>query len=272
MRNRPLIPALILAGGLGTRLRKVVGELPKPLAPVGGRPFLVWLLTRLERLGFRDVYLSVGYKHERILETIGECFGAIRLTYIVEEEPLGTGGAIRQAVGRISSSELLVLNGDTLAVFDPIQFVAIARTSQVPFAMALAAVDDASRYGRVCTDDRGRIIRFLEKGTSGPGLINAGVYWMRRDIFAGATLSDKFSFETDFLGNRIGGLDFRGISCVKAFIDIGVAEDYEMAQSLVPRLVEAERLSAIVETLSAGTPRSRDGALEEDLDGVENNG
>lgn len=230
-----MIPALILAGGLGTRLREVVGELPKPLANVAGRPFLWWLLKRLQAEGISETYLSVGYRHELVEERMGSQYGEMALHYVVEMEPLGTGGGIRQALQRMPNGEALVLNGDTLALLDNQKFIACAHASGADVAMALVRVEDASRYGTVLLDEAGRVRSFVEKGASGAGLINAGVYWMRTSLLKDINaLPERFSWEQDFLAPRVDALRILGVPLVNNFIDIGIPHDYALAQRLVP--------------------------------------
>jgi D-glycero-alpha-D-manno-heptose 1-phosphate guanylyltransferase len=226
---------LILAGGLGTRLREVVGAVPKPLADVAGKPFLWWLLRRLEFSGVSRAYLSVGYRADTIERVMGGG-GSLSLSYIVEDEPLGTGGAIKNALGQIRDDEVVVINGDSLAVFDFGLFLEKARNSDANVVLALAQVNDASRYGTVVADKAGRITAFMEKGRSGPGIINAGVYWMKRTVLESVPLR-TFSFETDFLAARLSSVPIAGIECVSDFIDIGVPEDYHLAQVKVPEFV-----------------------------------
>ncbi|MBB1635741.1 nucleotidyltransferase family protein [Cupriavidus sp. UME77] len=231
-------PALILAGGLGTRLRSVLGDLPKPMADVAGKPFLWWLLKQLENQGLRDAYLSVGYRHEQVRAGMGDTFGEMRLHYIVEEEPLGTGGAILKAVAEIPGDDVLVFNGDTLAVVDLAAFVADAEATRADVALAVANVSDATRYGTVEIDDARRICAFIEKGRNGPGLINAGVYHLRKAALADRPgLPQRFSFEQDFLGRFIDEIHLSAHPGVSDFIDIGVPDDYRAAQTRVPALI-----------------------------------
>lgn len=232
-----MIPVLILAGGLGTRLRGVIGEKPKPLAEVAGRPFLWWLLHHLEAQGGSEVFLSVGYRHELVSETFGERFGRIRLRYVIEDEPLGTGGAILNAIRQMPSEEFLICNGDTLALLDLARFVDEAHRSECDVAIALADVPDASRYGSVVVGEDGIVRRFVEKGVTGPASINAGVYFLRRDAMTDRSLPQRFSFEQDFLAGELSALRVVGLRVVSAFIDIGIPEDYSLAQTRVPALL-----------------------------------
>lgn len=233
-------PALILAGGLGTRLRSVIGEVPKPMADVAGKPFLWWLLRQIETQGVADTYLSVGYRHEQVRSGMGDHFGAMRLHYVIEDEPLGTGGAVRKALAEMPEDEVLVFNGDTFAALDLAPFVAAAQAKQADVAIAVAEVADADRYGTVDADETGMIRAFQEKGRQGAGRINAGVYYLRKAVLLhDSTLPERFSLEQDFLAQRVGKLRLLALAGVSDFIDIGVPEDYQTAQTKVPALLGA---------------------------------
>jgi D-glycero-alpha-D-manno-heptose 1-phosphate guanylyltransferase len=233
-----MIPAIVLAGGLGTRLRSVVPDLPKPMAEVAGKPFLWWVLRRLEEQGVADVYLSVGYKRETIAGYFGDAFNAMRLHYVIEDEPLGTGGAIAKAFAQIPGDEAFVLNGDTMALLDLAALSAAGREGAADVTMAVAHLDDAARYGAVDYEPTvaRRVVGFREKGQTGPGYINAGVYWLRRDALARYALPQRYSFEQDFLHAHLADLQVHAVPSVSDFIDIGVPEDYALSQTAVPAM------------------------------------
>ena len=234
-----MIPAIVLAGGLGARLRSVVPDLPKPMAEVAGKPFLWWVLRRLEQQGLTDVYLSVGYKREVIEGYFGDAFGALRVHYVVEDEPLGTGGAIAKAMAAIDGDEAFVLNGDTMTI---VEFAELSSAAAVPGAdlvMAVAKLDDVARYGAVDFDTAPprRVTAFREKGQTGAGYINAGVYLLKRAAFERYAMPERFSFEQDYLHAHLAELHVHAVPAVSQLIDIGVPEDYALAQTLVPRMV-----------------------------------
>ena len=161
--------AIILAGGFGTRLREVVADLPKPLAPVAGRPFLVWLLDSLASEGLRHVVLATGYMADAIESFAGRDWNGMALDYSREHQPLGTGGAVRLAAGRMDDGEgVHVINGDTYLRYSPRALEAAASVEGVDAAIALAHVEDVSRYGAVEVE-AGKVAAFSEKGGSGPG-------------------------------------------------------------------------------------------------------
>ena len=223
--------AIVLAGGFGTRLRHVVPDLPKPLAPVAGRPFLSIVLEQLCAQGFESAVLSVGYRHEAIRHAFGDRFERLALTYAVEDRPLGTGGAIRLAARLCTGTDVLVLNGDSFVEVNFAQMLALHREAQAMLTLCAVEVADASRYGRILVEDS-RIAGFAEKGASGPGLVNAGVYLMRRDLLEHLGLPDVFSFEQDVLSALLPELRPRVHRTRGRFIDIGVPEDYALAQAM----------------------------------------
>lgn len=230
-------PVLILAGGFGTRLKSVVPDLPKPLADINGKPFLWWLLCHLENEGVKEVYLSVGYLHAQIQQFFGHQFNQLNLHYIIENEPLGTGGAIKNACKQIPSNEILILNGDTLAICSLRNFFTASEQYASKLMLAVAKVNDASRYGTVIINNHHQIIGFAEKGKIGPGLINAGIYLLNQSIFDCFDLPDKFSFESDLLTKHLNQLNLIAYDEVTDFIDIGIPEDFKLAQHKVPSMI-----------------------------------
>jgi D-glycero-alpha-D-manno-heptose 1-phosphate guanylyltransferase len=224
-----MIDAIVLAGGMGTRLRPVTGDLPKPMAPVAGRPFLEILLSTLARKGLRRAVLSLGYRAERIRDHFGARFAGVELDFEIEPVPLGTGGAIRRALARCRTSTALVVNGDTLLDLELDTLLGFGRSPDCPVLVA-RAVDDTARYGRLDVE-RGRLIAFAEKSGSGPGLVNTGHYRLPCHLFEGQALPEAFSIEHDFLAPRAADLGIEVFVSHGTFIDIGVPEDYARAQS-----------------------------------------
>lgn len=222
--------AIVLAGGFGTRLASRLNNIPKPMAPVAGRPFLEILLGHLGRNGCTRVLLSVGHLHEVIQNHFGACFAGLDLEYVVEQEPLGTGGAIRAALRRVQQASALVLNGDTFLAADLRAMMAEHERAGAVFSMAVAQQPEIGRYGGVVVES-GRVVGFEEKGRTGPGWINAGVYALRRDLAWPAELADKFSFERDFMMPRVESLAPVAFPVEGFFLDIGVPEDLDRAQT-----------------------------------------
>lgn len=226
--------AIVLAGGLGTRLRGVVPDLPKPMAPVAGRPFLEWVLDRLVDAGFDAVVLAVGYRHEAIRTHFGKRYRGLALRYSVEEQPLGTGGAIRLAGALIEGESPFVLNGDTCLEVDYRAMAAAHDAAGASMTMAVHRVGDVARYGSLDVRD-GRVVGFTEKGPGGVGLINAGTYLLSHRLFDLMPDDRAFSFEQDLLVPELRALRPLAFVAEGRFIDIGVPDDFARAQELFAR-------------------------------------
>ncbi|QNN47837.1 nucleotidyltransferase family protein [Thermomonas brevis] len=223
--------AIVLAGGLGTRLRTVVADVPKPLAPVAGRPFLAWLLDRLANAGLRRCILATGHRAGMIEQAIGARWRDMEIAYSVESEPLGTGGAIRLAASHLQGSAAHVLNGDTWLDYLPAALEAAALTARAPMAIALARMDDVTRYGAVDVCGT-RAMDFREKGESGVGWINAGCYFLGAAALSALPARAAFSFEREVLQPCALAGQVAAFTDTSGFIDIGVPEDFARAQSM----------------------------------------
>ncbi|WP_456426824.1 nucleotidyltransferase family protein [Desulfurobacterium sp.] len=219
--------AIVLAGGLGTRLRKVIKDVPKPMADVNGKPFLKYLLTFLAKQKIEKVILSVGYKYEIIKNYFGKSFLGMELVYSVESEPLGTGGGIRKSLSFIDSKEVFVMNGDTFFDVDLKKLFLFHKEKSSVLSVALKPMKQFDRYGSVKLDRNKRIIGFEEKKYYESGLINGGIYLLNKDFFLSFDLGAKFSFEKDFLEKYYNFYAFYGLEFEEYFIDIGIPEDYE---------------------------------------------
>ncbi|MBT0605897.1 D-glycero-D-manno-heptose 1-phosphate guanosyltransferase, partial [Campylobacter lari] len=211
---------IVLAGGLGTRLKSVVQDLPKPMAPINGKPFLTFVLEYLKKQGITEVILSVSYKYELIQEYFKDEFEGMKIHYNVEKELLGTGGAIKDAL-KLIQNQAYVLNGDT--IFD-IDLKKLALNDS-KICIALKQMQNFDRYGTVNVDDRGIVMSFEEKIFKKQGLINGGVYLLKKDIFDEFDLEKKFSFE-EFLQSNCNALKIQTQIFDDYFIDIGIPEDY----------------------------------------------
>lgn len=233
--DRVIDTAVILAGGFGTRLAAVVSDVPKPMAPIAGRPFLERLLDRLASQGIGRAVLAVGYRSQAIRDHFGSGRAGMQLQYSEEPEPLGTGGALRLAFESQDLQQAIALNGDTWC---DVELRALSRThaaARTAATLTLVHQTDASRFGTVEVDDRGRVAGFREKRSdAGPGLINAGVYALDRAVFDLAPAGARFSFENDVLQARAAeGLFAAHVARNATFIDIGVPDDYARAQTLL---------------------------------------
>ena len=222
--------AIILAGGLGTRLSGVVSDLPKPLAPVNGRPFLNYTFRYLLRNQIAKAILATGHLHHKIEEAYGKRYKGLDLDYSVERQPLGTGGCIRRAFDRVSSDDILIINGDTFFNVQVDGMLTQHETTNAVLTIALKPMQNISRYGIVRTEST-RVISFEEKKKVDAGQINGGVYLARRQLFDGFELPKRFSFEEDFLKKFTSRLMMHAYVSDAYFIDIGVPEDYQRAQS-----------------------------------------
>ena len=222
--------AIVLAGGLGTRLAARLKGIPKSMAPVAGRPFLEILLNQLNAAGCTRTLLSVGHLHRVIQDRFGAAHRGMALDYVVEREPLGTGGAIRAALACATEESVLTLNGDTLLQADYGAMMAFHAEQAAAMTMAVTHRNDVARYGGVLIRD-GCVTGFQEKGRVGPGWINAGAYVLRKDMPWPAHLPEKFSFETDFLAPQITRLTPAAYVVNGLFLDIGVPEDLDRAQT-----------------------------------------
>ncbi|EAK4444401.1 D-glycero-D-manno-heptose 1-phosphate guanosyltransferase, partial [Campylobacter jejuni] len=182
--------AIVLAGGLGTRLKSVVQDLPKPMAPINGKPFLAFVLEYLKKQGITEVILSVSYKYELIQECFKDEFDGMKIRYNIEKELLGTGGAIKDAL-KFIQNQAYVLNGDTIFDIDLKKIV----LNDSKICIALKQMQNFDRYGTVNIDDQGIVTSFEEKVFKKRGLINGGIYLLKKDIFDEFDLEKKFSFE-----------------------------------------------------------------------------
>ena len=221
--------AIVLAGGYGTRLKAVVPDLPKPMAPIGGRPFLEILLAGLAANGFSRVVLSLGHMAGVIRKHFGSRYANMEIVYEIEESPLGTGGAVRQAMEQVLSDHVYVLNGDTYLALEAAAVEQLWNNFHQPIIVA-REVSDTSRFGRIEVSD-GLVVKFCEKGIGGGGLINAGCYVLQKATLNSFALGTPFSMEQDFLEEAVRRSVFRVFVSHGQFIDIGVPEDYLRAQS-----------------------------------------
>jgi D-glycero-alpha-D-manno-heptose 1-phosphate guanylyltransferase len=227
------IPALILVGGLGTRLRSVLSDRPKALAPVAGGPFLRFLFNQLQAAGVRRAVLCTGYRAHQVEETFGSRYGDLALSYSQEETPLGTAGALRLALPRLDAELALVLNGDSYVDCSLAEFHAWHRQHGFAGSLLLTWVEDAARFGTVDVDATGRIQAFREKqGLSGPGWINAGIYLLPRQLLEALPADRPVSLEREafpaWLLRGLGGCSRRA-----AFLDVGTPESLAQAEAFL---------------------------------------
>lgn len=227
-----MMEAIILAGGMGTRLRGIVADIPKPMAPVNNKPFLYYIFQWIELYPFNKVVLSVGFKQEKIVDYFGYSFNNIPIEYVIEEKPLGTGGAVKFALQRTKEKNILVINGDTYFPIDLQKFFSFHIENNHQFSIALKRMKDISRYGSVeCQENT--IIKFNEKRISQDGLINGGIYLIDRQFMESKHLPEVYSLEKEILEKEAGSSVLKCMVFDDLFIDIGIPEDYHRAESIM---------------------------------------
>jgi D-glycero-alpha-D-manno-heptose 1-phosphate guanylyltransferase len=224
------VEAIILAGGLGTRLKSLVPDVPKAMAPVAGRPFLEILLCELERKGFTRVVMSVGYLSDQIVSYFGSRVRSLSVSYVRENQPLGTGGAVRLALTHCVMDHTFVFNGDTFLDLEADEVELMWQSRLRPIVVG-REVEDTKSFGRLLVND-GRVVGFTEKGVSGPGLINAGCYVFGRHQLDAFPLNQPFSIELDYFQKAVLSTYFDVFCTDGMFIDIGVPADYLRANKL----------------------------------------
>lgn len=230
--------AIILAGGLGTRLRDLTGDIPKSMATINGRPFLEYLLDYLDRWGLRRVILSVGYHKELIIEHFGNQYKSMELAYAVEDEPLGTGGAIINALRHVQGFSTFIINGDTYFDVNLQRLDDFRRIKEADLVLGMRFEIDPARFGVLEFDNNNRITHFYEKSEGiEEGYINGGTYVLRKDYLLRFGLPEKFSFEKDFLQKYYTTEEFYGMRCFSYFRDIGVPGDFQKAQDEFKKLL-----------------------------------
>jgi len=231
IHNTTGLIAVVLAGGLGTRLRTVLPHWPKVLAEVEGQPFLKYLLDQLAYFGIREVVLCIGYLGEQIENHFGGRYKTLRVHYSKELQPLGTAGALRSAFSFMNSDTMLVMNGDSYCEFDLRKFTDWHINHESGATVLLTHKTDSGRYGTVLVASDGRITDFVEKKFhSRPGWINAGVYLVSREMVASIPTGCEASLERDIFPTWLSRPFFAYKSCGR-FIDIGTPESYREAEA-----------------------------------------
>lgn len=224
--------AAILAGGLGTRLRSRIADRPKVLALVHGRPYLSYLLEQLAGAGLRTVVLLTGYLAEQVQATFGDSYAGMRLAYSSEPSPLGTAGALRRALPFLSSSTILLLNGDSYCAASLPEFWEFHQRQAADFSLVLIRQEDCSRFGRVQVTPEGRVVCFEEKAQAGgAGWINAGIYLIQRKLIEELPADRPLSLERDFFPDWVGRKRFCGFARTGRFLDIGTPESYAQTET-----------------------------------------
>lgn len=227
--------AIILAGGLGTRLREAVPHMPKCMAPVAGRPFLAYVIDALRMQGIQRFVFSLGYKWESIHAYLKEEYPTLIYKNSIETEPLGTGGAIKLALQYCQTQNVLIANGDTLFEVDLLQLLNMHQINKAACTIALKPMHNFDRYGVVQKEENGLVTSFQEKKFYTKGFINGGIYLLRKDAFLQKNLPQKFSFEKEYLENYVNEHHYYSAVFETYFIDIGIPDDYNKAQQDLAR-------------------------------------
>ncbi len=220
---------IILAGGLGTRLRSVVADLPKCMASVNGKPFLSYVINYFQQQGINDFIFSLGYKHEAIEEFLNNQYSILNIQYSIEEEPLGTGGAIKKACSFVNNENIFITNGDTLFKADIPSLQNFHQSKNADCTLALKLMTNFYRYGVIELNEDDSIKSFNEKKYYKDGFINGGLYMLNVSKFLSESFPEKFSFETAYLEKFYHQHKMFGLIQDDYFIDIGIPEDYERA-------------------------------------------
>jgi len=236
MATKPPDTLVVLAGGLGTRLRSVVPDLAKPMAPVAGKPFLEYLLRRWVRLGIERFVLSVGFKHETITNYFGESFEGVPITYVIEHSPAGTGGGLLLSAAEVEGN-FFALNGDTFFDVDVAEMVRIHEAHTADWTFALFRSEDKERYMSVSVDGQGFIRAFGQAPDTASFLVNGGVYLIRKAAIDHLSVSQApLSLESELLPSLLSsGARMLGVEQKGSFIDIGVPGDYARAAATILR-------------------------------------
>ena len=222
--------AIILAGGLGSRLSSLQLQVPKPMAPVHEIPFLSYILAYLSQNGIKQVIIAAGYRHEVIINHYGDQFDAIPLRYSIEYSPLGTGGAVLQALKLCAEEEVYICNGDTFFAVDLPQMQHYHNAQCAQLTVATKTLKNFDRYGAIQVSPEQRILGFEEKKFTSKGQINGGIYIINRSWFLGCYWPEQFSFERDILEAYTKKALLYAFPSNGYFIDIGIPEDYQKAE------------------------------------------
>lgn len=226
---------IVLAGGLGTRLRSVVADRPKCMAPLNGQPFLYYLLRYLHQQGIGHAVLSLGYLSEQVIDWCNSTFLPLRVSFAVEPEPLGTGGGIIHALHFLENDETFIVNGDTFFEADLNALHEFHHSHNSSLSLALKPLQQFDRYGSILLNASQQISAFREKQYCESGLINGGIYLTTASFLKSLSLPAKFSFEKEVLEPGVATGKLYGFISDTYFIDIGIPEDYEAAKlKLIP--------------------------------------
>ena len=229
-KSQNMKEAIILAGGFGTRLQSVVKDVPKPMAPVAGNPYLVYLVRYLKNYGVEHIVLSVGYLAEVVEDYFKDEYLGIKISYSKEDSPLGTGGGIRLALEKCTKKNVIILNGDSFFDVDINKLKKFHKRHKAQVSLGVREVENVGRYGEVVLNDKNEIVKFSEKSDkSESGLINGGVYLMKREALDAYELNSKFSLEQDYFQKQADTKTLYAKEFNSYFIDIGIPTEFDRA-------------------------------------------
>lgn len=250
--------AIILAGGLGTRLRSVVADLPKCMAPVNDIPFISFVIAYLKNEGVERFIFSLGYKSEMVKEYLDTHFTELEKVYVIEKEQLGTGGAVKKACESVKGQDVVIVNGDTIFNISIPDLYILHHAQDAACTIALKELENFDRYGTAGFNKEGIITAFNEKKFCTRGFINGGIYILNVKRFRQKHLPEKFSFEKDYLEKYVKDAAFMSAVFYNYFIDIGIPEDYELFQQLISNSPDIKKSGSsddgfgiIIETIGA---------------------
>ena len=230
------VTGVILAGGMGTRLRQVVSDRPKVMAEIKGKPFILYLLDQLAEVNIERVIISTGYMGSLIEEAIGFSYKGLQVDYSREDTPLGTAGALKLAEQIVDAEYCLVMNGDSYTEFDAISLFMSGKQKNANITLVVKALDETDRFGVVCKNENNEIIDFMEKGSNkGAGFINTGVYLMKTSVIHKIPKKTPCSLEYDFFPSMIGKSIYSD-ETKGDFIDIGTPESFAHAERFFKQL------------------------------------
>lgn len=261
--------AIILAGGLGTRLRSLVAEAPKSMALIQGRPFLEYQLDRFIAQGITRFIFSVGYKSDHIQTHFGHRYRGCEIAYAVEETQLGTGGAIKNAMPYVRGEHVLVANGDSIFLVDVQAQYRLHISRNADATLALKPMKNFERYGTLDLDADGRIRHFYEKRPTAEGLINGGIYLFHTENFRARQMPEKFSIEKDFFEAKVNDLNLYGYVSDGYFLDIGIPEDYRRSQYEIGLFPQIDRSWTLFLDRDGVLNKKRDNDYVKSLDELE---
>ena len=255
MRNLSEITSVILAGGLGTRLRPMVSDRPKVLASVCNRPFLTFLLDQLVTAQAKEVILCTGFMADEVHKELGHQYKSLNIVYSSEPEPMGTGGALRLALPLINSESILIMNGDSHVKVDLRGYLKWYFERDRQASLLLVKVPDTGRYGKVIADDDGLIAAFEEKALdAGPGWINAGIYIIKKSLLSSIPAGTPYSLECQLFPDLVREKYIYGFCTSGNFIDIGTPEAYCQAQKFFGDIDRSNSKSRVVGSLKEKHP------------------